>query len=670
VNLQELLEGCLLMGGRIYSDVAFFTYMGHNTTYKIRSEFDLYGLTDAKHNVEVGCTMTADILALTEISLQDSGGYITVTMNNALSTTNLEATARMSYKCSENYGFSEEKWNTTAALDLSDFNKLAIDDSPVYVHSIKLENIETGLPQNIRDIEHASADGIRLLFENDILHIDKIKDYIETSVRDFEEDLKQSLETEDDHGITLEWDMPTITGRSPRYFLKDPPSGYTIMGDERPCVCIVKSENVMEPGMYDDDLSPFALKGFLHGGATYSFDLNIGLSPNIAADLTPPSYIRLFDKISKATWGDRETYFFPPMYNGEVKIYSSKAPLIDRYKALGYITADITNVDIESTSSVYFEVDINLDGEFYQMSSQNTFINDYIPEGVILPYITSDIVRRAIQEGFLSTDELMTRMTNIIKENLTEFVEGTLVLVPTLDEASVTFDGDIEDMNGETPVKFNLKGNTDFTYGSRSSGSQAAVSVTSKVVTLKLRGLEDWDVTWLVIFPDGLELKGDPIVSWSEGEISELKTGMTGSRDNFQITLYDNAKANVDAEINITLGFLASQFCMWLIIILIIILLIIVGIIALVVRSKRKKRKEEEEDMRRREGDYDRDRGDSRGRGRDRDYDRGGRDRGRGGRSSRDRGYDDYDRPRRSGGGRRRGGGGGGGSRGGPLGPA
>ena len=48
VNLQDLLEGCLLMGGLIYSDVAFFSYMGHNTTYRIASEFNLYGLADAK----------------------------------------------------------------------------------------------------------------------------------------------------------------------------------------------------------------------------------------------------------------------------------------------------------------------------------------------------------------------------------------------------------------------------------------------------------------------------------------------------------------------------------------------------------------------------------------------------------------------------------------------
>ncbi len=108
----------------------------------------------------------------------------------------------------------------------------------------------------------------------------------------------------------------------------------------------------MAPGMYDTDLTPYALKGFLHGGARYTFNLNIGLDPNIAADLKLPSDIRLYGETPKATWGDRTTYFFEPMFNGQVMVESSLAPTIDKYKATGYITADIRNVNIEGTSTV------------------------------------------------------------------------------------------------------------------------------------------------------------------------------------------------------------------------------------------------------------------------------------------------------------------------------
>ena len=91
VNLQDLIHGCLLMGGKIYSDVVYFSYMGHNTTYKIGSKFTMLGKSDAKYTTEVGIAMTSDVVSQPEVSLQDSGNPMTVTINNALNTKNIEA---------------------------------------------------------------------------------------------------------------------------------------------------------------------------------------------------------------------------------------------------------------------------------------------------------------------------------------------------------------------------------------------------------------------------------------------------------------------------------------------------------------------------------------------------------------------------------------------------
>lgn len=611
--LESLISGSLLLGARFDSNVFYFSHDGHNTTYTIDRSFQMAGVDDESHEVTIGATIPADVLAGSQVSLNLQADEIIITIINAQGLARLSVASTMSYKAVVDYGFNAQQWNTTVSLDLVSLNDLNIGRSYVQVNVIKMENIETGLPENMHELEYLSADGIRLFYENSILHIDKIMAYLNKSIDKFEKDVQDTLKSETKPEIEMKWDLSTITSISPKYYLSNPPPGYAILGKERPIVASLQGTNNITPKLYDS-LSADGMTGFLNGGATFTFDLNMGISNEIDVMLKAPPYLRLHGRNVYGTDGSRSVYHFPPGFNDEVKIISTLSPQIDRYKALGYVTADLNDVNIESTSDADLNIDFKLEGEFYQMDSSNTFLKEYLPEGVEMAYITSDVVRLAIVEGLLDKDELIDRMTTIIEENLTEFSQEPLTLTSELDEDTVDFDGNVYDMDGSTAITFRIMGDTRYSFSSSGSTNSyaGAASVYQKDVSLKLRGLDSWDVTWKVTMPDGLGWSSKPQAVDVEGTISELTAGKNGGRDYFEVTLYDGAKCNVILPMDVTLNYLAGQFC-WLIIIILIVLLVVIGlIVGLIIKarsSKKKKKKEMEEANRREEEERAFDRG-------------------------------------------------------------
>jgi hypothetical protein len=210
-------------------------------------------------------------------------------------------------------------------------------------------------------------------------------------------------------------------------------------------------------------------------------------------------------------------------------------------------------------------------------------------------------------EELLNFEEYEDEMYSVIKENITNLLDEDLEMTVDFGKERLKFDGDIEHMDGITPITFRIEAS-----GKMHISENRLVKMGSfitKQIRLPVIGLENWNVTYSLILPNYIDVVGNAWVEETEIDYNGPRVGQDKEHDSrykVSITIHgqDNPttgastnnsgdisdqglEINVNMDIDITLLFFLNKIMIPLV--LSIILFVIV--ITLVVLRRLKKRK-------------------------------------------------------------------------------
>jgi hypothetical protein len=395
------------------------------------------------------------------------------------------------------HGISNEDIDILFELDTRNFNQtlLAVN---ILAKKIDINEFKI-LPDFVTNLNFVSADGVRLLIDNELLSWD---DFYNTTILPVEENILDAI-TSSPFNQTIEalfsWD-PNST-----YNCTDPYDPSNMDYDPPIRASLVDNEVNLEIF----NISSRALIGLVKAGANASInpiDINFGQGlENLTYDYSGVIYFPesiILDGNKNYTWNKDNPIV------GE--IVSDNSTRYDKEEKNAVITIDISKTDLNLLSFFVGSPEMNLGLSLDEL--QYCYVTKLpkefsIPQEVNLEYFNSDALRLCMEEifdpndisSFLENEKTLfeNRVMNIIEcEDIDGYInEGVF-------EKSLIWDGNLIDMDKNIPLT--IPSYAQISKAITFDLSFIPPSIDISNMTLNFTGLQNQNVTYRILFPKGI----------------------------------------------------------------------------------------------------------------------------------------------------------------------
>jgi len=458
-------------------------------------------------------------------------------------------------------------------------------DATSLTNNVMLSRVDirryNALPSFVSNLDYVPADGVRLFIENGFF---TWADLYQKTVKTLEEKIKSAIEKSPFNqtlDLTFSWDNDTASNCLIPYEISN-------MDDTPAIKAILKDDKVR---LQLCGVSSKAFFGLINSGAKSNIsrtDLNFGEELNtIDYDFNITLYLpdkMYLDNKNIFTWNESSSIF------GEFK--SDIAANYSNQEKDMVIEIEVKNVDLNILSLLTgkTELKFELDSRGTRNYNVTTIPEEFsLPKKMAVDYLNSDAFRLCIEENIfnaVSINAFLNKEKNIFESVLRNILPGLdasgNINRGVFDE-SLAWDGNISNMDAKTPVKVANSAHSSCPINFELSVFPPKFGITSQ--HLNFSGLKNFDVTYRIIFPQGISL--DASDSLNKASVRKLGDG----RFCLEVT-FSASEANLTAEVTCKMIpsalFILGMFTPCIISLIITIILIIVIIL---VRKKRKRGK-------------------------------------------------------------------------------
>ncbi|RLF42481.1 MAG: hypothetical protein DRN12_00080 [Thermoplasmata archaeon] len=388
--------------------------------------------------------------------------------------------------------------------------------SEMLIKNLGLKNYRIS-PDFIYNISGLPADGIRLCAKNGLLHWDtiyertlssqiyRIKKVLENS------SLNQSIE------LNFSWDPSTTTDCKNPYNVSH-------MDETPPVKGILRDEEI---NLTIHRLPARAVFGLVNAGAKVNLnnmDINFG---DHLGDIKLP-YNCTFILPDHIFINGENPYRWNENHSLNGEMYSDIAPIYSEEKIDTHIDFSIEDMDLNLLS--FFSGRTEISTGLYLEEKENRSVSKipytfHIPSEINISLLNSDAFRICIEEGVFKENEVKTFLNDeasLFKILIEEILPGADINVKSnVDkfQESLKWDEDISIMDGNKPIS--IISTSHVTYPLSFNFSIIPPSFKVLPWNLTLRGIRDQNVTYRLIFPDGIYVMAND----SLGKTSTKKIG-------------------------------------------------------------------------------------------------------------------------------------------------
>lgn len=483
---------------------------------------------------------------------------------------------------------------TTSELEIEDISlEFELDATDVKNTSLKTiisaKNIDVReydfLPDFITNLDFVPADGIRLFIDNGLISWD---DFYQKTIEPVEEITVSKIENSSlNQTLTMsfDWDSETATNCSNRY-------NVTHM-DNKPSIKAELTDSTIE--LQICGASTRAIFGLINAGANVNIsqgDINFGdkldeIGYKYNVTLYMPDNISL-DRENIYRWNQSKPI------SGEFESNISEEYSEEKINTIVEIEMSGTDLNLIS----FFTGETELTVTLYMQETHNynvTTVPDEfsLPEKVSLDYLNSDCFRLCVEENVFSEDNVADFLTDEKEQfeemmmnifQLSEFTVNGRVNRDAFDESLGRWDGDIADMDADTPVKVVSYAYSSYPVSFDLSFLPPKFEVVNQ--SFNFTGLQNQNVIYRMIFPHGTNVSFND--SLDRAVLKETDDG----RKYIEIS-FNASEAGLTDEISCKIVpsalFIVGIFMPCIVSLIITIILIIV---IYIIRKKRKGRKE------------------------------------------------------------------------------
>jgi hypothetical protein len=603
-NINDLIEGSLKMGAKITQTMRFAAKAGHYNEFVISvPRYSIYQHPDQLtiyHKYDED--KESDYVIIKRIDNKD-GNISEIEYMHDIAFRSSNPTPALKPGIKEDIDIQLE-------IDVQNFNEVYIPNSLLEINVVDLRDSTITLPQNITELSFMSSDGIRLYYANGIIDENDIQEHIDDQLSKTSDSLEEKLNSTRNIDLELSWNFASIIDVDPLYYIEDT-GVYTRMGSSRAVKGYIRALGVIEPRFFESNLTQKTIYGFLNAGAQAEVDLRMKIKYDYSINLTLPEGLRLKNKIGIP--GLRDSYLINELEANEILIISKNAPDYDSNRADINVEIDINELEMVNLNQFISDIKIEVKGVLFRiLSSAHAGFSTILPKKISMEYVNSDAFRLAYYENLLDLKEITDEIYDIIQANLTKVFEGSIVPSIQFDEKSMDFDGNIDKMDDDVPIKFTIIAEGEMKIGSGGGGTFGSLSTTTRPdydgmvlssfvshdIELPLVGKYGWNTSYKIIMPHYIEIIGTPKLENLTGSSTDVHTGTADDgRHYMEITIYSedsgvkNLKAVVGIEINITPWFFLSK----IIIPLILSCILLISIIYIYFKRRKKQKLLEKE---------------------------------------------------------------------------
>jgi hypothetical protein len=437
------------------------------------------------------------------------------------------------------------------------------------------------LPSFISNLDFINSDGIRLFVGSGLITWEGA---YQTTVQPLEQIIKTTIEESSFNqtfDISFNWENETTDKCIIPYEIDNM--------DNNPPVQATLIDN--DVNLQICDISARALFGLINTGGNVNIskdDINFGEGlKNIGYDYNVSLYLPeglYLDEENIYSWNESISYFG--------KFESDNSATYDDQEKNTIIIIEVTNTDLNLLS--FFtgttELTVGLDFEETRNYNITELPKEFsLPEKLIINYLNSDAFRLCIEEDVFSQDEVDT----FLKNERTAFESTLKSVISKLEvrasikendfEKSLDWDGNILRMDALNPVKVKASAHSSYPISFNFGLLPPKFNIPS--IKFNFSGMEDYDVTYKIIFPNDVSL------SVSDSQNKSYVKEMSDGREYVEIS-FGTSEANLSVAVSckitpsalFILGVLTPCVVSFIITIILIILI-------LIIRKKRRGRK-------------------------------------------------------------------------------
>jgi hypothetical protein len=567
INLEELIIGILNMGGKVEYSFNLKAEKGWKNNYTFQKS----------DNLPAGFVIEGNKKPYLDGSEETTTELYDFNLNNESKMPVAED--------------SEEillKFIIDSSKPSGNINSLKINISLININMLSPNTYD--LPDYVKELEYVPADGMRLFIKNGFNNISWNTIKIRT-IEPLKKEVKSLLENSSFNqtlDLSFKWDASTTTDLDPSYDIIK-------MGSAPAIKASLTDESV---NLTICNISDKAFYGFINSGAETKLsahDINFG--DNLTKlynsydkdDLTYQMLINFpknmtLKNLNKFSWEK------PEEFTGEFE--SADAKNYDEGKKEIIIEIDLQNPRLNVVSFITGNTELEFDAVVKE--SRKYYVSDItnqteyfpIPKKISLDYLCADAFRLGVEENVFSDENMSSFLNNeknIFKQRTTDLWPGLKIG----DKAKIDKKAFENSLNSEEVNIFDMD-----EYPAINVDSSAKIvkpihfdlgflppSFKIEKQTFKIRGLEDQNITYRIIFPDGIKVKvRNSLIK--DANVEKTKDGRTIVEFSFNSSEGSLPANLIDCELEASGVFILGMFmpCILTFIIAIILVIVIIFI--------------------------------------------------------------------------------------------
>lgn len=573
VDIDDLINGALDMGGKITYHFSLAAVFGWNNTYR----FVLPASIKFK-----GATNTTDInpplnRKITWMLQNWKGNH--PLKDATLSIGSNEPTSDL----------TTEQHSLRFDLNAANIDKISLTTT-IFSDAIDISNYDI-LPDCISELEIVPTDGLRLFIANGFLSWD---DFYDNTINNIEQNTISTLEMSSfNQTLTMQfmWDSETTENCTTPFNISHMDS-----------VPQIKAELLDEEvSLLVCGITARAFFGLINAGASSNItDTDIAFGDGLEGLGYPfEVYFYLPDNLSLQNdniyiWNQTGTI------SGEFSSDLQPDPPYIKEKIEEYIEIDIEKMDLNIPSLLTGKTELT--ATVHSTKDDNLYVIEFpeefsLSEKIVLDFLNSDAFRLCKEEKVFHENEveqLLTTLKNNFEMQLSSVLNNKKIKGLT-DESifsdSLSWDGDISSMDGADPIIVSSYANNLYPINLAISIWPPSLKISNQSFTLQ--GLENRTTTYRIIFPKGLSVRAKDSLNKSiiEGKTGEGREYIEVSFSSTEGSLSDILTCQLRASTLYIIGMFLPCIISF---ILVIILIIVVLLLRRKIRGRGSKKVEEE----------------------------------------------------------------------------
>ncbi len=342
--------------------------------------------------------------------------------------------------------------------------------------------------------------------------------------------------------------------------------------------------------------------GLLNGGLRIYHDLEPMNDDRFALEIMLPEGLYIWGDPHVRENGTRKVYDYIP---GRIKIASEKAPDIQNEILSISGKIDLSNVNSMYIMDTELDIEANLTFGFGAMTFDMDDFDFDTTLDYELEYITSDMIRLLMRMGIIDREKVEEKVEDEVRDGLEDILPDERdTLIVDLQESSLIFDGDIDNVDAEehlllniavsgtlSPMKAIENGNGNNTNAIVPYHFYPILPVRSFTKTMSLEDGKYWDMDIDISLPSGLGFKA--WIGLGENDnVRELEVDSSKGYPTLHLDIKSGEADRITVELKVGGWLLVNNVgacfgCCLLSVVLIILILLV-----LVVRMIRRKKDE------------------------------------------------------------------------------